>query len=79
MPTKTFLKEALSTFNLRIFKKWVKENDPLFWKTFAKYDAKTQKAIMARMICNRTDLLGTESHKKALRYLQENNTRGGIF
>lgn len=73
------IKDALATFDLRIFKNWVKKNDPLLWRDFEDYNATVQKAIMAKMICNRTDLLGTEAHKKAVRYLRDHDMKGRMF
>ena len=75
----TSLKEALETFDLRVFKRYVQKNDPLLWNDFEDYNAKVQKAIMAKMICNRTDMLGTEAHKKAVSYLKDNDMKGRIF
>ena len=75
----TSMKEVLETFDLKIFKKWVQKNDPLLWNDFEDYNAKVQKAIMARMICNRTDMLGTEVYRKAVQYLKNTNLGGKIW
>ena len=73
------LREALEAFDLKIYKEWMKNCAPLLWSFFKSYSKKRQMAQMCKTICDRTDLLGTEAHKKAVRWLSENNTKGGIF
>lgn len=75
----TSMKEALETFNLKIFKIWCKKYEPLLWKDFEDFNAEVQKAIIAKMICNRTDMLGTEAHKKAVQWLKDHNMKGRVF
>ena len=73
------MKDALMTFDLKKFKAWLQKYNKPLWKTFSKSNEKVQMMTMCKMICNRTDLLGTEAHKKATKWLAENNTKGGIF
>ena len=73
------MKEALETFDLKIFKKWVAKYNPLMWEQFKYADEKVQMATMCKCICNRTDMLATEAHKKAVRWLRDNNMKGGLF
>lgn len=74
------MKEALMKFDLKAFKKWAeKYNKPLWKKQFSKASERVQMATMCKCICNRTDMLATEAHKKAVKWLKENNMRGGLF
>lgn len=73
------MKDALMTFDLKKFKAWMEKYNKPLWKTFKKSNEKVQMGTMCKMICNRTDLLGTEVHKKATKWLAENNMRGGLF
>lgn len=73
------LKEALETFDLKVVKKWMKKwNYPLY-SQFVKENETVQMASMCKMICNRTDLLGTEVYMKAVKWLAEHNMSGRIY
>ena len=80
---KTFqekLKEALLKFDLKSFKKWVEKYNKPLWKQFKIQPEKIQMATMCKMICNRTDTLSTEAHKKAVEWLKKNGyMRGQLF
>lgn len=73
------MKEALETFDLKVVKSWVKKYNPQLYKSFSKSGEIVQMATMCKMICNRTDLLNSEAHKKAVAWLKEHNMRGQIF
>lgn len=73
------MKEALATFDLKKFKSWMEKYNKPLWNTFKKSNERVQMGTMCKMICNRTDLLGSEAHKKAVKWLKENNMRGQIF
>ena len=73
------MREVLETFDLKKFKSWMKKNQPMLWKQFKKASETVQMATMCKMICNRTDMLSTEAHKKAVTWLKENNMRGQLF
>lgn len=71
--------EALSIFDLKIYKQWLKKNHRALWVGFESYSEECQMAIMCQTICNRTDMLSTETHKKALAWLKEHNMKGRLF
>ena len=73
------MKEALMKFDLNAFKNWCKKYNAPLWKQFSKASPIVQMATMCKCICNRTDLLNTEAHKKACEWLKEHNTRGQIW
>lgn len=73
------MKEALETFNLNKFKAWIQKYNKPLWNSFKKSSETVQMATMCKCICNRTDLLGTEVHKKARVWLREHNMKGQIF
>ena len=73
------MKEALESFDLNKFKAWMQKYNKPLWNTFKKSSETVQMATMCKMICNRTDLLGTEVHKQARVWLREHNMRGQIF
>ena len=73
------MKEALEAFDLKNFIKWVKKYNPSLYKSFSKATEEVQMATMCKMICNRTDLLNSEAHKKAVTWLREHNMRGQIW
>ena len=75
----TSLGQALETFDLKTFRSWVKEHNPGLYKSFIKSNETVQMAAMCKCICNRTDLLGKECHKKATKWLAEHNMRGQIW
>ena len=73
------LRKALEKFELEEFKKWMKKFDFPLWKSFQLQDEITQMATMCKVICNRYDMLGTEAHKKAIRWLKEHDMKGRLF
>ena len=73
------LRDALVTFDLKVFKKWMQKYNSLLWKKFKESNETVQMATMCKMICNRTDLLGTDVHKKAIAWLKEHNMKGRIM
>ena len=72
-------RSALEKFELNAFKKWLRRYDFSLWQRFIKFDPNTQMGIMCKSICDRTDMLGTEAHKKAVQWLKEHNMRGRLF
>ena len=73
------LKEALETFDLKVLKEWMEKwNKPLY-SQFIKANETVQMATMCKMICNRTDLLGTEVYMKAVKWLTEHNMSGRLY
>lgn len=73
------LKQALEKFSLNSFRTWIKRFDKGLWNSFKNASEATQKATMCKCICNRTDMLGSEAHKKARQWLKEHNTKGQIW
>lgn len=73
------MKEALETFDLKIFKQWVKKYNPLIWKVFKSADETVQMATMCKCICNRTDMLATDAHRKAVVWLKDHDMKGRLF
>jgi len=73
------MKDALETFDLGKFKKWLKIHNPGLYGSFVKSDETVQMATMCKMICNRTDMLGTDAHRKAVQWLSEHNMSGRMF
>ena len=73
------ISEALSNFDLKAFNNWIKKYNPPLWNNLKNHSEEVQMATMCKFICNRTDMLNTEAHKKALAWLKEHNMRGRIF
>ena len=73
------MKDALNTFDLKEVKKWMNKYNHGLYLSFKNASQTVQMATMCKMICNRTDMLGTEAHKKAVRWLKEHNMRGQLF
>ena len=73
------MRDALMKFDLKAFKKWVEKYNKPLWKQFSKSNETIQMATMCKCICNRTDMLATEAHKKACQWLKEHNMRGQIY
>lgn len=73
------MKDALMSFDLKKFKAWVEKYNKPLWKQFSKANETVQMATMCKCICNRTDMLATEAHKKAREWLKEHNMRGQIW
>lgn len=72
-------RSALEKFDLTAFKKWLSRYNFSLWQRYIKFDKKTQMAIMCKQICDRTDMLNTEAHKKAVQWLKENDMKGRLF
>ena len=73
------IKEALEEFDLAKFKLWVKTYNKPLWASFKKQSKEVQMATMCKHICDRTDMLGSEAHKKAVSWLREHNMKGRMF
>ena len=73
------LKGVLSQFDLKLFKRWLQKHSPLIWKSFKSQNEEVQMATMCKQICDRTDLLDTEAHKKAVEWLKKHNMKGRLF
>ena len=73
------LREALEAFDIKVFKKWVKKYNPALYKSFSKASEEVQMATICKCICNRTDMLNTEVHRKAVVWLRDHNMRGQIW
>lgn len=73
------IKKSLESFDLVLFKKTLQKRNPSLYKQIAKMNTEVQMGTMCKMICNRTDMLGSEAHKKAVAWLKEHNMKGRIF
>lgn len=73
------MKEALENFDLKALLKWLQKYNPPQYRSFSKQSTEIQTATMCKMICNRTDLLNTDAHKKAVKWLKEHNMKGRLF
>ena len=73
------MKEALETFDLKAFRSWVKKYNPQLYKSFSRSAEEVQMGTMCKMICNRTDMLNSEAHKKAIAWLKKHNMKGRIM
>jgi hypothetical protein len=73
------LRDALISFDLKAFKKWMQKYNKPLWKSFKDMNEEVQMGAMCKMICNRTDLLSTETHQKAVAWLKEHNMKGRIM
>ena len=73
------IKKVLNKFDLKALLKWMRKYRVDLYAQMIKYDEKIQTATMCKMICNRTDMLETEAHKKARKWLKENNMGGLLF
>lgn len=73
------LTEALSKFDLKAFKEWMQKFNKPLWNQFKKSNKTVQMATMCKCICNKTNLLATEAHRKAVKWLVEHDTKGQIF
>jgi len=72
-------RSALEKFDLTAFKKWLLNHNFSLYQRFVKFGKETQMGIMCKAICDRTDMLNTPAHKKAVQWLKENNMRGKLF
>ena len=70
---------TLEKFDLKAFKKWVEKYNKPLWKQLCKQNEECQMMTLCKCICNRTDMLNTEAHKKAVLWLKEHNTKGRMF
>ena len=73
------MRSHLEKFDLNAFKKWLRRYNLMLWTNLIKQDHTTQMSIMCRTILNRKDMFNTEAYKKAVAWLKEHNTKGGIF
>ena len=73
------MKDALLKFDLKFLLKWMKKYRIDLYDQMVKRDELVQMSTMCHLICNRTDMFNTEARKKAVRWLNAHNTRGGIF
>ena len=73
------MKQALEKFDLKTLKRWMQKYNFPLWQSFRKASDIVQMATMCKMICNRTDMLNTEAHKKAVKWLSEHNMSGRLF
>ena len=73
------MKEALEKFDLKAFKSWVRIYNPPLYNQFRLASKEVQMATMCKMICNRTDMLNSEAHKKAIQWLKEHDMKGRLF
>lgn len=73
------MKEALATFDLKRVLEWLKKYNPSLYASFKKEKGEIQMATMCKMICNRTDMLGTDAHKKAVQWLANHDMKGRLF
>ena len=73
------LEEALACFDLKAFKAWMQKYNKPLWNTFKNASEEVQMATLCKMICNRTDMLNTEAHKRALAWLKKHNMKGRLF
>ena len=60
-------------------KKWMQKYNSPLWRSFKNASDIVQMATLCKMICNRTDMLNTEAHKKAVQWLKEHNMKGSLF
>ena len=73
------LRQALLKFNLNAFRSWIRKYNKGLWASFKNVNEKTQMGTMCKCICDRADLLATDAHKKACKWLAENDMKGGLF
>lgn len=73
------MKDALETFDLNKLREWLKVHNPGLYSTFIKSPETVQMATMCKMICNRTDMLLSKAHQKAVQWLSEHNMSGRLF
>lgn len=73
------MKDALETFDLKLVKKWMAKYNRTLYLSFKDAPEVVQMATMCKMICNRTDMLNSEAHKKALKWLKDHNMKGRLF
>lgn len=73
------MKDALETFDLDKLREWLKAHRPDLYSSFVNSSETVQMATMCKMICNRTDMLGTDVHRKALSWLANHNMSGRMF
>ena len=73
------MKDVLIKFDLKALLRWMKKYRRDLHIQMLRATETVQMATMCKMICNRTDMLNTEAHKKAREWLREHNMRGQIF
>lgn len=84
MPKKTkpsyiSVREVLEQFDLKKYKNWLRNFNKTTYKHFMNLNEETQMGCMCKMICDRTDMLSTEAHKKAVLWLKDHNMKGRLF
>lgn len=73
------MEEALEKFDLKELKRWMNKYNHGLYLSFKDANEIVQMATMCKMICNRTDMLNTEAHKKAVQWLKEHDMKGRLF
>lgn len=73
------MKDALETFDLNKLREWLKAHRPELYSNFINSSETVQMATMCKMICNRTDMLLSKAHQKAVQWLSEHNMSGRMF
>lgn len=73
------LRNTLATFDLKKFESWLFKEKPLIWKNFHNATEEVKMGTMCKMICDRTDMLATDAHKKACKWLKDHNMKRRMF
>lgn len=73
------IRNVLGTFDLKKFESWLFKEKPLIWRIFHKANEEVKMGTMCKMICDRTDMLSTEAHKKAVKWLKDHNMKGKLW
>lgn len=76
---KRSMRKILLKFDLKALLKWMQKYRIDLYNQMLKVNEEVQMATMCKMICNRTDMLNTEAHKKAREWLKDHNMRGQIW
>lgn len=71
--------DALKKFDLAEYRKQLKKHSPALYADFIKLDHKNQMSAMCYTITHRTDMINTLAYKKATKWLEENNAKGGNY
>lgn len=73
------IREAMKTFDLAAYRKALKKFYPLHYAEFIKLSHDRQMMHLCHAIVTRPDMQTTLAYKKALKWLRDHNTRGGMF
>lgn len=73
----TSIKEALETFDTKIVGKWLKRNQPVKYAQYADFNEENKMAVICKSIIDRKDMLATEAHRKAVKWLNEHKMNDG--